>query len=151
VNVKRPSPSRVSFSLPTLGGKNGSLVRLVHWLTAKRKEVYVKTQNPLIVNHNTLMVVFILRHDLDIGQRRPHIIFECNAGSEHAFHHVNGAPISIRELHAPVSLLRLPTCRCQCASSACSIGIKVPHYYWTWHTIPHSDRTLASRPRHPSH
>src|SRR5260221_10285722 len=115
MNVKRPSPSRVLLGALE---KNESLVQLIHWLTTQRNEAYVETQNPLVVNHNTLIVIFILGHNLDIGQRRPHVLFEYTACCEHAFHHVKGHPISIGELHAPGSLLRLPTCRCRCAGSA---------------------------------
>jgi len=43
--------------------------RSTHRSATQRFEAYLETQNPFIIHHNTIILIFILGHNLDIGQR----------------------------------------------------------------------------------
>src|SRR5260221_7556248 len=145
------SKDKIPKSSSCLVCKNRRSIQIKHWLMTKRIEAHLQTKDPLLINHNTVVEILILGHNLDIGQRRPHVLFEYRARSEHTILHIKGHPISIRKLFGPVSLLRLPTLGPQRASGAHSIRIEVSHYDRCRYSIFQRDCALASRRRFPTH
>ena len=97
-------------------------------------------------------MIFRPSHNLDIRQRRPHVVFERWPSSDHAIFHLKRKPIPIRKIFTPVApLLQASTSSRPCAGGTHGIRIKVPYDDLRRRAIHHCDSTLASRPHYPTH
>src|SRR6267142_1262856 len=124
---------------------------LIATATKQRPGAYLQTQDPFLIDENTFVAILSLSHNLDVRQRRPHVLFEHGARKKHALLHLERHPIPIRQLLAPIAPPRLATRGRPPARGAHRIRIKVPHYDWRRSSRLRRDGALAGRRRYPTY